>query len=363
MWMVLMMLMVVGRVLATSPAISPMGKGLPSRAEILAAMNKVNDWQSAHPVMKPNDRNWERGTWYTGVMAAYKATGEKKFLEQALAWGSQHAWQVGTEKCGGNRLFCVQTWLETYFVQKDRAMIAPALQWLETQAPNSPAGARRWYLEGDHSYADSLYGASALAMLARATGDPKYLATMHAFFWDVADELYDKDDHLFYRDNRFIGKQTAAGKKVLWSRGNGWVLGGLARILEYLPETDPQRPRYVKLFQELSAAIASRQGDDGLWRPNLADSADQPMPETSGTGFFCYGLAWGVNHGLLDRATYLPVIQKAWGGLVSSLTPEGKVQWGQQVDSRPNALKQESTHEYVTGTFLLAASEVYKLAQ
>ena len=42
------------------------------------------------------------------------------------------------------------------------------------------------------------------------------------------------------------------------------------------------------------------------------------------------------------------------------MTAEGKVQWGQQVDAAPNPLKQESTHEYVTGTFLLAASEMYR---
>ena len=35
-------------------------------------MQRVNNYQIAHPMMKADDRNWERGTWYTGVMAAYK---------------------------------------------------------------------------------------------------------------------------------------------------------------------------------------------------------------------------------------------------------------------------------------------------
>jgi unsaturated rhamnogalacturonyl hydrolase len=330
-------------------------------AAIHRLLVRVNDWQAGHPAMKPDDRNWERGTWYTGVMAAYKATGDERFLKQALDWGRQHRWQVGTERAGANRLFCVETWAELFFVKRDKAMIAPAIEWLKTPARNSPAGAKVWYLDNGLGYADSLYGAPALAMMAKATGDKKYLDTMHAFFWDIQAALFDKDDGLFYRDKRFIGRQNTNGKKVFWSRGNGWVLGGIVRILEYLPQDDHQRPRYVELLKTMSAAIAKRQGADGLWRPNLADPNDVAVPETSGTGFFCYGMAWGIKHGLLDRERYLPVVKKAWAGLVKSVSPEGKVRWGQPVGDRPAGVTMDLTHEYVTGTFLLAGSAMVEL--
>jgi len=128
-----------------------------SRKEIHAVMRRVNSWQLAHPVMKPDDRNWKRATWYTGVVAAWIATGDKSFLRQALAWGKQHDWQVGTEPDGANRLFCVQTWLELYLRHKrDPAMIEPVIQWLATSGPNSPMGRGRWYLEDNRMYADSL---------------------------------------------------------------------------------------------------------------------------------------------------------------------------------------------------------------
>jgi rhamnogalacturonyl hydrolase YesR len=244
-------------------------------------------------------------------------------------------------------------------------MIQPVIRWLDTPAPNSPAGAKRWYVipwrEG-MSYADSLYGAPALAMLAQATGDRKYLDIMNAFFWDVTGELFDKQEGLYYRDKRYIGQKTANGKKVLWSRGSGWVFAGIARILDYLPKHDPERGRYVELFQTMAASLVKRQGADGLWRTNLADPQDLPMPESSGTGFFCFGLAWGINHGILDRAEYLPAVKKAWAGLYRSVSPEGKVQFGQQVAAAPASVEKDSTHEYVTGTFLLAGSQVYKLA-
>lgn len=338
-----------------------LARGEPTDA-ILPLMHRVNEWQVANPTMKPSSRNWERGTWYTGVMAAYRTTGDERILQQALDWGTLHRWQVGTEKAGANRLFCVETWAELYFVRKDKVMIAPAVEWLNTAASNSPAGAKVWYLEGGRRYADSLYGACALAMLAKATGDNKYLGYMHDFFWDVHAELFDKDASLFYRDKRFIGQTTKGGKKILWSRGNGWVVGGIVRILEHLPEDDPQRARYVELLRTMVASIVRRQGDDGLWRPNLDDPDDVPVPETSGTGFFCYGVAWGINHGLFDRAAYLPVAEKAWAGLVKGVRADGKVQWGQLVGDRPAAVTEDHTHEYVTGTFLLAGSEMYRLA-
>jgi rhamnogalacturonyl hydrolase YesR len=49
--------------------------------EIAVLMRRVNAWQVAHPRMKAVDRNWERGTWYAGVTAAYRATGDAKQLE------------------------------------------------------------------------------------------------------------------------------------------------------------------------------------------------------------------------------------------------------------------------------------------
>jgi rhamnogalacturonyl hydrolase YesR len=298
-------------------------------------------------------------------MAGWKETQSRKFSEQALDWGRRHQWQVGTAPGGANKLFCVETWVELYFAKKDPAMIEPTVRWLNTRKPNSPAGARRWYLEAwgwNHAYADSLFGAPALAMLAKATGDRKYLDILHAFFDDVTGELFDKDAGLYYRDGRFIGRRTASGRKVFWARANGWVFSAIARILEYLPENDSRRQEYVRIFRRMASELAARQAADGLWCQNLDDPEEIPTPETSGSGFFCFGLGWGINHGILEPATYLPAMKKAWAGLCRNVSDEGKVLWGQQVDDRPNAAGRESTHEYVTGAFLLAGSQVYRLS-
>ncbi len=356
------------------------GDELPGKQEVFSILKNVNSYQVAHPVVDaweaanptvgPARRPWPRATWYTGVMAVWKATKDPAFLEQAIEYGRLLHWGVGEEQLGANRLFPVEIWTEIYFVKKDRTMIEPGIRWLATPDPLTPTSQKRWYLDARDSFAehpvpyiDSTYGAAGLAMLTKATGDKKYLDIMRAFLDNVTGELLDQETGLFYRDTRFIGQRDANGKKVLWSRGNGWVFAGIARVLDYLPKNDPSRAHYLALFRRQAAALVKRQGADGLWRANLDDPDQFPSPETSGTGFFCFGLAWGINHGVLNRTEYLPAVEKAWKGLNQSLSPEGKVLWGQIVDDQPHNVAQDNTHEYVTGTFLLAGSEVYKLTR
>jgi unsaturated rhamnogalacturonyl hydrolase len=358
---ILLGILAAAEMIASSAKAEPSANRVFARDAILSMMLKANAYQSAHPVMREDDRNWQRGTWYGGIMEAYRATGDERFLQQALEWGKRHAWQVGTEKHGANRLFCAETWLDLYFIERDEAMIRPTIDWLAANRPNSPGGGKkRWY--DDLAYSDSLYGSPTLVKLYKATGDKKCLKIMNAFWDDLCGEILDEKAGLFYRDRRFIGKKTDAGKKIFWSRGNGWVIGGLARVLENLPHDDPERGKFVKLFKTMAAAIARCQGDDGLWRANLADPSQFPGPESSGTGFFIYGIGWGIRNGLLDKATYLPVLRKGWTGLTNCLSPEGKVLYGQPVGDRPAEAKRESSHEFVTGAFLLAAAEIYRLA-
>lgn len=338
-----------------------------AKDNIISVMHRVNDYQLKH-LQRKTDRNWIRATWYTGVMAFYKATDDQKLLDQATAWGEKHKWQVGTEGSGANKLTCCQTWLDLYMIRKEPERLAPTVAWANSREFPAPGFDGVWYTHAPrgkgHRYADSLYvGPPALAKLYKITGEKKYLEIMDAFYWDVYDEIYDKQARFFYRDKRFIGLRSANGKKILWSRGNGWVMGGLPRILEHLPKDHKTYPCYVELLKQMSAALVACQGEDGLWRPNLGDGQQFPMQETSGTGFFVYAIAWGINNGILDRDTYLPVVQKGWAGLVRSVSSDGKVQWGQLVGDRPVLVKQEHSHEYVTGTFLLAGSEMINIVQ
>jgi rhamnogalacturonyl hydrolase YesR len=341
---------------------------------ILAVLRKVNSNQLAHPVQDapeaadPLHHIWMRVTWYTGVMAAWETTGDPSFLEQSMAYGRKLHWQIGDDPDGPNRLFPIQLWAELYLAKRDRAMIEPSIKWLATPGPLTPAGSKSWYMDSQNSdgppvpYVDSLYGAPALAMLSEITGKGEYRRAMDAYFDAVTTQLFDRESGLYFRDPTFIARRTPSGRKILWSRGNGWAFAGIPRVLNYLPDQDPGRERYLAIFRRMAQALVRRQGADGLWRMNLDDKDQFPNPETSGSGFFCFGLAWGVDHGVLSRSEYLPAVEKAWGALVRNLSPEGRILWGQQEDAEPNPIVSDTTPEFVTGTFMLAGSEVYRMA-
>ena len=336
------------------------------KPEITAIMQKVNRFQQEHP-WRETDRNWIRATYYTGVMGAYHATKDPAYLEQARKWGEKHQWKVGTEKSGYNQLFCAMTWAELHLLDSDPKKIQPTIDWLNTDAPTSPGGPKDWYGHAgpwdNLLYADSLYGAPVFAMLHKATGDQRYLDIMHDSFWKVTDALLDAEDDIYYRDRAYIGKRTANDRKILWSRGNGWVFAGLSRVLAHLPKDDPHYDRYLDLYKRMAKSIASRQHDDGLWRSNLGDPDHYLMPESSGTAFFTFGFAWGINNGHLAKDDYLPTVIKGWNGLVHCIHPDGNMGWVQPVDGQPRPSLPVTTHEYAAGLFLLAGSEVLKLAE
>jgi rhamnogalacturonyl hydrolase YesR len=332
-------------------------------------MDKVNRYQLEHPYAKYDD-NWIRGTYYAGVMACYQKTGDKTYLEQCDMLGKQLNWKIPTEKpdsgaSGANLLTLGQTWIESYIIDPDKQKIEPLInQLVNPKSKNPISRPSDWYFEGGH-YVDALFtGPPTLAMLYSVTKDEKYLQWMDAFFWDVHKTLYDKETNLYYRDVRFFPNRmkTPDGKKILWSRGNGWAFAGIARILKYLPKDHASYKRYEQLFREMASALKNCQSSEGFWYPNLDDVAQFPVKETSGTAFFVYGFAYGINNGILERDVYLLVVEKGWKVLCESVSDEGKLQWGQRVGDRPVLIKKEDSHEYVSGTFLLAASEVYQLS-
>jgi unsaturated rhamnogalacturonyl hydrolase len=355
------------------------------KSSIKSIMDKVNKYRYENP-WAPTDSNWVRGAYYTGVMAGYQATGDEKYLQQCENLGEMYHWGVAHEDpdswfSGANLLTITQTWLECYMIKQKKEMINPVLEYLEKPNEKNPVSVpSTWYHEGGQRYVDALYVAPpALAMLYKITGNEKYANWMDSFYWDVYGELYDEDACLFYRDDRFLPHQeniiisdqtkehpfqyqrTLNGKKVLWSRGNGWAFAGTARILKYLPKDYGNRKKYEEVFIDMARSLKERQKEDGSWGMNLDDPKDFPYKESSGTGFFIYGMAWGINNGILNEAEYRPVVEKGWKALCAFVSDEGKVQWGQHIGFSPCVIKQEDSHEYISGIFLLAGSEVYKM--
>ena len=333
---------------------------------VLAMMKKVGDWQLANPSKHPTT-DWTQAAGYAGFMALAEIADTPKYDEAMVAMGKANQWKPGSRVFHADDQCVGQTYVELFLKHKDPQMIAPLRQRFDTIMANPKDDHLEFNRKGADerwSWCDALFMAPpAWARLAKATGEPKYLDFANRLWWVTSDYLYDKEDHLYFRDSSFFRKREANGQKVFWSRGNGWVMGGLVRLMQYMPADYPDRAKYVQQFKEMADRVLSCQQPDGLWRASLLDPASYPLKETSGSGFYCYALAWGVNNGLLDRAKFGPAARKSWAALVGCVEANGKLTHVQPIGSDPKHFGAESTEVYGAGAFLLAGSEMYKLSQ
>jgi rhamnogalacturonyl hydrolase YesR len=111
----------------------------------------------------------------------------------------------------------------------------------------------------------------------------------------------------------------------------------------------------------MAASVIHTQDSNGLWHASLLDAGSYPQPENSASGFFCYGLAWGIRNGLLDEEIYREPMLRAWTTLCSYVHTDGKLGYIQPVGHDPKPADENSTDVYGVGAFLLAGSEILKM--
>lgn len=334
-------------------------------AEIKKNILKVTEWQLNNPKHAPTD--WTNGAFYAGVVAGYKTTGSKMILDSLLALGERTKWEPGRRYDHADDIAISQTYIDLYRLKKDKKMIQATIDTVQKVRTTPGNEVKRhgitWW------WCDALFMAPpTLVKLGVTLKDPSYFAMNDSLFKQCYDLLYNKEADLFARDASYLINDKGEGKReknnqlVFWSRGNGWVMGGLVKVLEELPSNYSNRNFYLTTYKEMAEKIASLQQADGLWRASLLDPESFPGGEGSGSGFYCYALAWGINRGILPKAKYLPIVKKAWTGLNTLISPEGRVGWVQPIGADPQKnFSAESFEVYGAGAFLLAASEVIKL--
>jgi rhamnogalacturonyl hydrolase YesR len=340
--------------------VPPLAKDLSpkfKRSDIEKALRKVADWQldRARPDF---NKDWTYAALYAGFMALPTAVAGSRYQDAMLEMSKSFDWQLGPRIALADDQAIGQTYMQLYLEHHDPAMMAPTRQRFETvmQMPDNPAKPLWWWC-------DALFMAPpVLAELSKATGDRRYLTFLDREWSVTSAKLYDPAQHLFYRDASFLNQHEQNGRSIFWSRGNGWVMAGLVRVLEYMPQDDPLRSKYVHQLQEMAAAVAPLQGDDGLWRPGLLDADAYRLPENSGSAFITYALAYGVRKNFLDRKRYLPRVKKAWAGLLSHVYEDGRLGCIQPIGAAPGAFTATSSYVYGVGAYLLAGSEIYQLA-
>ena len=288
--------------------------------QIRAAMKLVADWELARVAAQQPSRAWDFATLDVGFMAAARSLHDRRYSQYVAAVGDHFRWLPERTVSPASDFAIAQAYIEVYRSSHNESQVAASRrQFDDAMASLDPQKPVFWWT-------DALFMAPPTGVaLSDITSDPTYNAYVNRQWGYTEKLLYDRQKHLFSRDAADIGRHQKNGEKVFLARSNGMAMAGLVRVLANLPSDDPLRPHYVDLLRQMAAAVAAVQGSDGLWRPGLLDAASYPLPDVAGSAFIAYALAWGIGHRMLDAEQYLPVVEKAWGGMLAHIYADGRL--------------------------------------
>lgn len=312
---------------------------------------------------------WTRGVYYEGLMDLYRIDKKKAYYDYAVEWGEKHKWGLrnGTTTRNADDQACGQTYIDLYLIDPRPERLADIKATIDNMV-NSPKS-------DDWHWIDALQMAMPVfTRLGVLHNDTRYFDKMYdlysfAKYQHGGKGLYNPADKLWWRDKDFVPPYTEPnGEDCYWSRGNGWVVAALVRTLDLLPQSDPHYSEYLQDYKDLVQALLPVQRADGFWNVSLHDPGHFGGKETSGTALFAYGMAWGINKGILSREQYLPVVIRAWNAMSSEAVHKngflGYVQGTgkEPKDGQPvSYTSMPDFEDYGLGCFLLAGTEVYKL--
>ena len=377
-----------------------------TKDEVKDVIRKANTyWQANNPAEVRSF--WDNAAYHTGNIEVYKLLKDQKMLDYSIRWAEHNDWKGATEAdpakwkyknygegqdfvLFGDWQICFQTYIDLYWLTDDSLQFTddytvgsnkstvnrkPSTVNRKPSTVNKKLERAKEVMgyEADSKANDYWWWADALYMVMpvmtkmyKLTGDTKYLRKLYDNILHSDSIMLDKETGLYFRDGRYVypKHKTEAGKKDFWARGDGWVLAGLAKVLQDLPETYVRQPFFVEKYVNLARAVAKLQQPEGYWTRSMMDPQQAPGPETSGTAFFCYGLLWGVNNGYLQKKEFAPVIEKAWKYLTeTALQESGKIGYVQPIGDRAipgQVINADSQQNFGVGAFLLAACEYYR---
>ena len=356
-------------------SVAAWGQAPPQQQDVLSAMQRANryfmdKWPDAGKEIVTNvarpSHIWTRAVYYEGLMALYSIDPNKGYIDYAVSWGDKHQWMprngVGDrnadDQCAG------QTWIDLYKIDPKPERVANIKTCIDNMVHSEKVDDWHWI--------DAIQMAMPVfTRLGVLYKDTAYFNKMYALYryTKTGFGLYNATDHLWWRDKDFIPPyKEPNGQDCYWSRGNGWVLAALVRTLSLLPVHEEHRAEYLEDYLDMVKALVPLQRADGFWNVSLHDSTHFGGKEVSGTALFAYGIAWGIREGYLDKKVYMPVVSRAWNGLVTeALHGNGMLGWVQGTGKEPKDGqplgydKIPDFEDYGLGCFLLAGSEVYQI--
>ncbi|MDO6738721.1 glycoside hydrolase family 105 protein [Wenyingzhuangia sp. 2_MG-2023] len=304
-----------------------------------------------------HDLEWHCAAFYSGLLEyASISDSPLKYINWLKDIGNKNKWRLFNRVYHADDQAVGQFYLDLYGIYKQENMLLPTQTRFDSILHTERAQKIQWY------WSDALFMAPPVwTKLSKVTQDSKYLDFMDKQYHKTYNMLWDKEEKLFFRDKSYFNVREKNGEKIFWARGNGWVFGGLALMIPDFPNDWSGKDFYLTVFKDIAKTLKERQRTDGTWSASLLGSeSDFPNMETSGTAFFTFGLAWGINNGVLDAKEYEDVMLKSWNALVSCVNENGMLGYVQPVGAAPGESFKDYTELYGSGAFLAAGTEVYK---
>ena len=327
---------------------------------------------------------WDPAAYHTGNMEVYKLLKDDKQLDYTRRWAYHNNWSGATEAdpsrwkyanygegkdyvLFGDWQGCFQTYIDLYNLAianggtdaDNYFMVKRAKEVMHYEAYSKKDDYWWW--------SDALYMVMpVMTKMYKLTGDVQYLDKLYENLLYSDRIMLDQETGLYFRDARYVypNHKSVNGKKDFWARGDGWVLAGLAKVLQDLPKDYKHYKFFVDKFQRLADIVAKTQQKDGYWTRSILDPNHAPGPETSGTAFFAYGIMWGVNNGFLAKKDYKKCIDRAWQYISeTAVQADGKVGYVQPIGDRAipgQTVDANSQANFGVGAVLLAACEYYR---
>ena len=366
-----------------------------AQEEVLQTAQKANDYfmkKYSDPTLPTNVKKirpsslWTRAVYYEGLMALQEIDPQQRYIDYAMQWADFHQWtpRNGINTCDADDQCCGQTYVDLVpYTKKDyREVLGNVIANLDHQM-KTPNTKKQTTTPKAKTSVNSLYGwwtwidAIQMAMplymqISKLTGETKYRDhALKMYLWsrnECGGGCFNVKEGLWWRDADYVAPyQEKDGKNCYWSRGNGWVYAALLRSMNQLSPKDKAYKQFKKDFILMSEALLKCQHEDGFWHASLVNDADYPTPEMTGTALFLYGMAWGIQQGILKEKVYRPACDKAWKALKSCLHSDGFLGWNQGTGKDPSAGQPVTFtsipdfEDYGTGCYLLGLSEYYKL--
>jgi unsaturated rhamnogalacturonyl hydrolase len=319
-----------------------------------------------------NIASWRSATFHLGLFKLWELTEDPKYMDQMMAVGELRGFRPHPRMTAADDLCIGQMYLRLYEVHKDPKMLEPmkeaarltAEKTAERSKTRNPAILNHGGKGGGDvwSFADALFMAPpSWALLIRITGDPdgQYAAYLEEIYKRNWDFLFDATHQLYYRDTHFIGK-IQNEQPVFWGRGNGWVMGSLALILEKLPREHPLWSVYAERLRLLSEGLAACELPGGGFGISLMNNEEFPEVELSATSLIAYGMTFGLNNGILAKEQYEPIVKRAWTQVSAMQTPDGAMRQCQPGGNKPVRFDPQNNENYGTGATLLFVTELIK---